>query len=493
MDVTGSLYRLDSIGKSIYLYSGSRYAVTTVGTHVFLLKYDASGVPTELDNAGQPVTSGGWCCNQRVGNIIYVSIQNFVVDTTSLYTFNLATETWTALFTDAVLFDSTVFSSTFQMSVTAGGLVYIIGNITDPFSGVQNLAYYKFNSGLSSPFGLAIGGGSVSTFQAFPPYCDTTGRIYVPYNRYDNDGSKHAELVVIRPDDSLSAALPIADTSEGLTANFQPPILQGAHIQWPASIPVFPSLWFTEGLLISTLADTPALTQTTFTTTPFSTFYYQSNGPAVDQGAGVTRVYYTADPPDTLLYAEYNGSTWSSGHTFFNPNVDTSTPAIETTNAFGFSYQNGGVSWISPAAFNDGVFAFGALSSPNIDTYVLSAFVPPPDLTLACPLSGAVVIGLPYSGTLIPTGGTGPYTFGIISGSLPPGIGLNASTGVIAGTTIAVGTFPYTARVTDSVGATADASCELDVTAPDVCITAPTPTYTPTLQALNEPLELQGS
>jgi Putative Ig domain len=46
--------------------------------------------------------------------------------------------------------------------------------------------------------------------------------------------------------------------------------------------------------------------------------------------------------------------------------------------------------------------------------------------------------GVAYSTTLVASGGTTPYTWAILSGSLPPGLSLNASTGVISGTPTAV-------------------------------------------------------
>jgi hypothetical protein len=58
--------------------------------------------------------------------------------------------------------------------------------------------------------------------------------------------------------------------------------------------------------------------------------------------------------------------------------------------------------------------------------------------------------GVAYSTTLTATGGTSPYNWTIESGSLPAGIGLNSSTGVIAGTPTASGTLNVTFRVTDS-------------------------------------------
>ena len=65
------------------------------------------------------------------------------------------------------------------------------------------------------------------------------------------------------------------------------------------------------------------------------------------------------------------------------------------------------------------------------------------------------VIGVPYTTTLTATGGTPPYSFSIISGSLPGCLALDGSTGEISGTPCSAGTFSFTAEVTDSLGATA--------------------------------------
>jgi len=59
--------------------------------------------------------------------------------------------------------------------------------------------------------------------------------------------------------------------------------------------------------------------------------------------------------------------------------------------------------------------------------------------------------GLPYSRMLSATGGLPPYSWSISSGSLPPGLALNSTTGEIAGTPTSTGTsFSFTARVTDA-------------------------------------------
>src|SRR5947209_5794633 len=55
-----------------------------------------------------------------------------------------------------------------------------------------------------------------------------------------------------------------------------------------------------------------------------------------------------------------------------------------------------------------------------------------------------------YTGALSATGGITPYTWSITSGSLPPGLNLNSSSGAITGTPTTAGTFSFTAQAKDS-------------------------------------------
>ena len=60
------------------------------------------------------------------------------------------------------------------------------------------------------------------------------------------------------------------------------------------------------------------------------------------------------------------------------------------------------------------------------------------------------VVNVAYTATLTASGGTMPYTWSIPSGSLPPGLTLNAGGGVITGTPTTTGTFSFTVRVNDA-------------------------------------------
>src|SRR5580704_671425 len=55
-----------------------------------------------------------------------------------------------------------------------------------------------------------------------------------------------------------------------------------------------------------------------------------------------------------------------------------------------------------------------------------------------------------YSATFTGTGGTGPYSWALASGQLPPGLSLNSSSGVLAGTPTQAGTFAFKIDLTDS-------------------------------------------
>lgn len=72
-------------------------------------------------------------------------------------------------------------------------------------------------------------------------------------------------------------------------------------------------------------------------------------------------------------------------------------------------------------------------------------------ITTAPQFPGAIV-GTAYSRPLAASGGSPPYSWGLAPGSsLPAGLSLNASTGLVSGTPTQSGNFSFTIRVTDSL------------------------------------------
>ncbi len=81
------------------------------------------------------------------------------------------------------------------------------------------------------------------------------------------------------------------------------------------------------------------------------------------------------------------------------------------------------------------------------------------------------IVGSPYSMTLSAVGGTPPYSWSLVSGSLPPGLALSP-TGTIGGTPTVAGTFAFEVKATDSVGGTSTQALTITISAPGYSLTA---------------------
>jgi hypothetical protein len=83
--------------------------------------------------------------------------------------------------------------------------------------------------------------------------------------------------------------------------------------------------------------------------------------------------------------------------------------------------------------------------------------------TIATTSVPSAVEATAYSASLTGSGGQPPYQWSIVSGSLPPGLQLNASTGVLSGRATQAGTFPFSAQGRDAASHTAHQSFSLVV------------------------------
>jgi Zn finger protein HypA/HybF involved in hydrogenase expression len=123
---------------------------------------------------------------------------------------------------------------------------------------------------------------------------------------------------------------------------------------------------------------------------------------------------------------------------------------------------------ISGTPTTAGTFTFTSMvkdSKGNTDTQTCTIVVSPSALNLLCGTcgNGRATVGTGYSATMSVTGGTPNYTYSIQSGSLPPGLTLNSSSGAISGTPTTAGTYQFTSKVVDSKGKSDTAICTIVV------------------------------
>jgi hypothetical protein len=108
--------------------------------------------------------------------------------------------------------------------------------------------------------------------------------------------------------------------------------------------------------------------------------------------------------------------------------------------------------------------------------------VQPASLTITTPSLPNGTVGMAYSATLTASGGTMPYTWSI-SGALPPGLTLNSTSGAITETPTTVGTYNFTAQVSDFSNQTATKSLSITISAIPTVVTIWPSTATPAVAA----------
>jgi hypothetical protein len=75
-------------------------------------------------------------------------------------------------------------------------------------------------------------------------------------------------------------------------------------------------------------------------------------------------------------------------------------------------------------------------------------------------------LNVPYFATLTAIAGQPPDTWSVSAGSLPPGLTLNSSNGQISGTPTALGSYPFTVKVTDSASSSSTKNFTIVISQP---------------------------
>ena len=187
----------------------------------------------------------------------------------------------------------------------------------------------------------------------------------------------------------------------------------------------------TSSALTLTVNAAPAITTTSLPAATVNTAYSQ------------TLTATGGTPP--LVWAVASGSTLPAGLT-----LDSSTGVLSGT----------------PIATGTTTFTVDltdANGARTTETFTLTVNAAPAIITTSLP---AATVNTAYSQTLTATGGTPPLAWAVASGStLPAGLTLDSSTGVLSGTPTATGTTTFTVDLTDANGATATDTFTLTVNA----------------------------
>ena len=186
----------------------------------------------------------------------------------------------------------------------------------------------------------------------------------------------------------------------------------------------------------------------------------------------------------------------------FGPSIVTQSPLLSGEVSFAYSVALTGISGTAPytwslssGAFPTGlsINAAGVISgtptaaqstNPTIKLTdsaggtVLKTFsvttVTAVNITTASLPAGTV--GTAYSTTLAAAGGVSPYLWGLVAGSIDPGLTLNATSGLISGVPLTATTYSPTFQVTDALGYSVQKALSLVINAqPQVA----TPTFSP--------------
>lgn len=136
----------------------------------------------------------------------------------------------------------------------------------------------------------------------------------------------------------------------------------------------------------------------------------------------------------------------------------------------GLTLSTSGVLSGSPTQAGTFQFTVGVVDNSSVSsTAGVTITISPSSILIST--SGLAVgqTGIAYSSSLSASGGTPPYTFTLINGSLPPGLTLFAS-GSITGTPSLAGSYNFTVRVNDTTNAFAEQQVTLNIASSGITI-----------------------
>ena len=141
----------------------------------------------------------------------------------------------------------------------------------------------------------------------------------------------------------------------------------------------------------------------------------------------------------------------------------------------------------APGNFTFGITATGPSGCDTYEPFNLLITGVCPAITINPSSLPSGMQGALYSQTLGATGGVGPHTFSVAGGSLPSGMTLNPTSGLLSGTPTATGTFVFTVRAVSQGGCFGQRAYVLTVSCGTVTINTALPNPVKGV-AYNQPL-----
>ncbi len=190
-----------------------------------------------------------------------------------------------------------------------------------------------------------------------------------------------------------------------------------------------------------------------------------STVPAKEYGSSAAHIVVSASSSGTLLsISPVSANLASQAQQQFTASISGTADTAVTWSASAGTISSTGA-FTAPKVTSNTSVTITATSVANANSHATATVAVTPQSALAITtsaLAGAEA-GTPYTASLSATGGVAPYQWSFTTGSLPSGIQLQASSGAISGMTTLIGSFPFTAKVTDSSAHSATLALALTV------------------------------
>jgi hypothetical protein len=331
--------------------------------------------------------------------------------------------------------DLVTFTATLSTSLSFGTVEF--------FDGITSLGTIGLSGGIASISTSALTGGTHSITA-----------VYSGDGNFDPSTSSPLSQVVNKAASSIAVSSSPNPSTYGDFVTFRATLsssLSSGTVEFFDGITFIGNGAFSDGIaLMSTQALQGGTHSITAVYSGDSNFDPSTSSPLSQVVVCPTIAILPATLPSGTVGAAYSQTITASGGTA----PYTFTVASGSLPA-GLTFSSGGLLSGTPTTAGSSSFTVRATDSvgcfgDRLYTIVINAPVCPTITLLPAPPLPQGTVGVAYNQTITANGGTGPYTFSVTAGALPPGLTL-LSSGVLSGTPITAGSYTFTVTATDAL------------------------------------------